>query len=75
MLGVHDIQVPGTGNMRSVGGVIQNVLVHQTRKSDRKCSARFFCLVLPVWNRTSGVLFLCLFAGRGYEKHNILPVV
>ena len=50
-------------------------LVHRTRKSDRKCSARFFCLVLPVWYRTSGVLVLCLFAGQGYEKNNLLPVV
>ena len=49
-------------------------LVHRTRKSDRKCSARFFCLVLPVWYRTSGVLVLCLFAGQGYEKNNLLPV-
>ena len=53
----------------------QVFLVHRTRKSDRKCSARFFCLVLPVWYRTSGVLVLCLFAGHGYEKNNLLPVV
>ena len=51
------------------------ILVHRTRKSDRKCSSRFFCLVLPVWYRTSGVLVLCLFAGQGYEKNNLLPVV
>ena len=54
---------------------IRCVLVHRTRKSDRKSSARFFCLVLPVWYCTSGVLVLSLFTCHGYEKNNLLPVV
>ena len=64
-----------TGSLSLSVTVIQRVLVQQTRKSDRKSSARFFCLVLPVWYRTSSVLVLCLFAGQGYEKNNLLPVV
>ena len=47
----------------------------RTRKSDRKSSARFFCLVLPVWYCTSGALVLSLFTYHGYEKNNLLPVV
>ena len=52
-----------------------SVLVHWTRKSDGKWSARFFlsgtaCLVL-----TSRAWVLILFAGQGFEKYNLLPVV
>ena len=46
---------------RHVVDQVQHILVHRTRKSDRKSSARFFCLVLPVWYCTSGALVLSLF--------------
>ena len=57
------------------GRLVHYFLVRRTRKSDRKCSARFFlsgtaCLVL-----TSGALVLSLFTCHGYEKNNLLPVV
>ena len=45
--GIYISQLPPWGR-RSFKSRIR-FLVHRTRKSDRKCSARFFCLVPPVW--------------------------